>query len=83
MLDRVGADELADANTLFNVGERLSGSFGIALLASAFAVIGFHQTVMLLTVLAGIGTLGSLFVANPKRRAESEVANLETHESIA
>lgn len=83
ILDRIGPDELADANTLFNVGERLSGSFGIALLASFFAVTGFHQTVVLLTLLAGIGMVGSLFVANPKRPAESEVANLEAHGSIA
>ena len=83
MLDRIESEELADANTLFNVGERLSGSFGIALLASLFAVIGFHQTVVLLTLLAGAGTLGSLFVRNPNSPAESEVANLEAHESIA
>ncbi len=30
------AGELADANTLFNVAERLGGSFGIALLATYF-----------------------------------------------
>lgn len=83
MLDRIEPEELADANTLFNVGECLSGSFGIALLASLFAVIGFHQTVVLLTLLAGAGTLGSLFVANPNSPGESEVANLEAHESIA
>ena len=80
MLDRIEPEELADANTLFNVGERLSGSFGIALLASLFAVIGFHQTIVLLTLLAGVGMLGSLFVANPN---SPEVANLEAHESIA
>jgi hypothetical protein len=28
---------LPDANTLFNIGERLSGSFGIALLATFYA----------------------------------------------
>jgi EmrB/QacA subfamily drug resistance transporter len=83
MLDRIKADELADANTLFNVSERLSGSFGIALLASLFAVIGFHEVVVILTLLAGIGILGSLFVANPHRAAESEVANLEAHETVA
>lgn len=33
-LSRVPADEAADANTLFNVVQRLGGSFGIALLAT-------------------------------------------------
>jgi hypothetical protein len=83
MLDRIRSDELADANTLFNVGERLSASFGIALLASVYAVIGFHQTVMLLTLLAGVATAGSLLVANPNGSASTDVANVEGHESVA
>ena len=83
MLDRIEPAELADANTLFNVGERLSGSFGIALIASIYAVIGFHQTVALLTLLGGVGTVGSLFVANPNRPAGSEIANVEDHETVA
>jgi EmrB/QacA subfamily drug resistance transporter len=83
MLDRIRSHELADANTLFNVGERLSGSFGIALLASLYAVIGFHQTVIVLTLLAGVGTVGSLLVANPNGSASTDVANVEAHETVA
>ena len=83
MLERVEPAELADANTLFNVGERLAGSFGIALLASLYAVIGLHQTVVLLTLLGGVGTVGSLLVANPNRPAGSEIANVEAHETVA
>jgi EmrB/QacA subfamily drug resistance transporter len=83
MLDRIDSAELADANTLFSVGERLSGSFGIALLASVFAVVGFHQTVILLTLLGIAGTVGSLFVANPDTQAASELANVEAHGSVA
>ena len=83
MLEGIGSAELADANTLFNVGERLSGSFGIALLASLYTVTGFHQTIVLLTLLAGVGTVASLFIANPTRAAGSDLVIVEARESIA
>lgn len=82
MLHRISIDELADANTLFNVSERLAGSFGIALLASAYAVIGFHQSVALLTALAAVGILGSLFVANPAWHA-ADADNVQRGEIAA
>ena len=82
MLHRISVDELADANTLFNVGERLAGSFGIALLASAYLVIGFHQSVLVLTALAAVGILGSFLVANPARHA-MEADNVQRGEIAA
>lgn len=83
MLYRIDITEIADANTVFNVGERLSGSFGIAVLASVYAVIGFHQTVLLLTLLAVIGAAGSLFVANPQAAANVQIDNVRSRDVIA
>ena len=37
LLDGLPATAMPDANTLFNMAERLSGSFGIALLAALYA----------------------------------------------
>lgn len=60
---------LPDANTLFNIGERLSGSFGIALLATFYAtraqatgspVTALHDCALVLTAVSAAGALGAL-----------------------
>jgi EmrB/QacA subfamily drug resistance transporter len=59
--------ELADANTLFNVGQRLGGSVGVSLLATYFslravargsALAGFHDTI---AIAVGVGLAALLF----------------------
>jgi EmrB/QacA subfamily drug resistance transporter len=118
MVGGLTSAEVADANTLFNVAQRLAGSVGISLLATFFqtrehwrvdevlrglgvapnlleqtpgnavsaslgsvplvvreqlaqaAVAGFHDTIWLLIVLAGLGLLASM--ALPARQAEQE-----------
>ena len=70
-LGELPPDELADANTLFNIVERVAGSFGVALVATFFqsrvridgAVSGFHDTVWLLVALAGAGFLISMLLS--------------------
>jgi EmrB/QacA subfamily drug resistance transporter len=63
------AGQLPDANTLFSITERLSGSFGIALLATYYAqrvritglpVAAFHDCVALLAAVAAAGALAAL-----------------------
>ncbi|MBV8526694.1 MAG: DHA2 family efflux MFS transporter permease subunit [Candidatus Dormibacteraeota bacterium] len=73
MLARVPRAELADANNLFNVAERLTGSFGIALLGTAFAAIGLHAIVIVLVGLAFAGLAGSLFIRNQRDVAISSL----------
>ncbi len=60
---------LPDANTLFNIAERLSGSFGIALLATLYAtrthatgspVTALHDCALALTALCAAGALAAL-----------------------
>ena len=76
-----GLDEarLPDANTLFNMGERLSGSFGIALLATFYAtralasgspVAALHDCALVLSAVSAVGALGalSLFRVQPPVR---------------
>jgi EmrB/QacA subfamily drug resistance transporter len=76
-----GLDEarLPDANTLFNMGERLSGSFGIALLATFYAtraqasgspVAALHDCALVLSAVSAAGALGalSLFRVQPPVR---------------
>ncbi|HEX6547488.1 MAG TPA: DHA2 family efflux MFS transporter permease subunit [Candidatus Dormibacteraeota bacterium] len=71
-LGELPASELADANTLFNVVERVAGSFGVALIATFLQarialhpdpVAGFHDTVWLLVVLAGLGAPFALLLS--------------------
>jgi EmrB/QacA subfamily drug resistance transporter len=59
--------ELADASTLFNVGQRLGGSVGVSLLATYFslraaargsALAGFHDTI---AIAVGVGVVAFLF----------------------
>jgi EmrB/QacA subfamily drug resistance transporter len=58
-----------DANTLFNIGERLSASFGIALLATFYAsraqasgspVRALHECALVLAAVSAAGALGAL-----------------------
>jgi EmrB/QacA subfamily drug resistance transporter len=73
--------QLADANALFNIVERVAGSFGVALMATFFqartvadgsAVAGFHDTVWLLVGLSGLGFLLSLLLTSAlDRRRDS------------
>jgi EmrB/QacA subfamily drug resistance transporter len=69
--------ELADANTLFNVGQRLGGSVGVSLLATYFslraaargsALAGFHDTI---AIAVGVGVVALLFalLLRPARNA--------------
>jgi len=63
------ADQLPDANTLFSITERLSGSFGIALLATYYAqrvritgfpVAAFHDCALVLAAASAAGALAAL-----------------------
>jgi EmrB/QacA subfamily drug resistance transporter len=62
------ASAMPDANTLFNMAERLSGSFGIALLATVYAsraaatgdpVAALHDCALVLTVAAAVGAVAA------------------------
>jgi MFS family permease len=68
LLDGLPASAMPDANTLFNMAERLSGSFGIALLATLYAsraaatgspVAALHDCALVLTVAAAVGALAA------------------------
>ena len=63
-----GDKEMPDANTLFNMAERLSGSFGIALLATLYAsraaatgsaLTAFRDCALVLTVAAAVGAVAA------------------------
>jgi hypothetical protein len=71
MLADLSAAQLADANTLFNVGQRLGGSIGVSMLATVFslrasahrsAVDGFRDTVWVALAVAATGLLFSLLL---------------------
>jgi EmrB/QacA subfamily drug resistance transporter len=78
-LGELPQEQLADANTLFNIVERVAGSFGVALVATFFQarvrvdgpVSGFHDTVWLLVALAGVGFALSLLLSRSISRASS------------
>jgi hypothetical protein len=68
LLDGLGPRLMADANTLFSMAERLSGSFGIALLATLHAsraaatgspVTALHNCVLVLAVAAAVGAVAA------------------------
>jgi predicted MFS family arabinose efflux permease len=68
LLDGLPATAMPDANTLFNMAERLSGSFGIALLATLYAsraavtgdpVAALHDCALVLTVAAAVGAVAA------------------------
>ena len=68
---------MPDANTLFNIAERLSGSFGIALLATFYSariqLTGSASprctTALLLAAVSAGGALAALMLRGPGRRA--------------
>ena len=68
LFDGLGPRLMADANTLFSMAERLSGSFGIALLATLYAsraaatgspVTALHDCVLVLAVAAAVGAVAA------------------------
>ena len=68
LLDGLGPRLMPDANTLFSMAERLSGSFGIALLATLYAsraaatgsqVTALHDCVLVLAVAATVGAVAA------------------------
>jgi predicted MFS family arabinose efflux permease len=68
LLDGLPASAMPDANTLFNMAERLSGSFGIALLATLYAsraaatgspFAALHDCALVLTMAAAVGALAA------------------------
>jgi EmrB/QacA subfamily drug resistance transporter len=74
MLAGLGPDQMADANTLFNVAQRLGASVGVGLLATFFTLRaaadgplnGFHETVLVAAGIALVGVLCALFVRAPR-----------------
>jgi len=76
LLADLDATHMPDANTLFNIAERLSGSFGIALLATLYAtrtqvtgspVTALHDCALALTALCAAGALAALSLRRPVR----------------
>jgi predicted MFS family arabinose efflux permease len=70
---------MPDANTLFNIAERLSGSFGIALLATFYsariqitgsAVTALHDCALLLAAVSAGGALAALMLRGRTLRLE-------------
>jgi EmrB/QacA subfamily drug resistance transporter len=68
LLAGLPSSAMPDANTLFSMAERLSGSFGIALLATLYAsraaatgspVAAFHDCALVLTVAAAVGAVAA------------------------
>ncbi|MBO0870563.1 MAG: hypothetical protein J2P15_18565, partial [Micromonosporaceae bacterium] len=76
MLTGLPAAELADANTLFNVSQRLGGSVGVNLLATVFtlraaghgALVGLHDTLAIATGVALVGMVCAVFLRSPADR---------------
>lgn len=68
-------DQRADANTAFNICQRIAGSFGIGLIANLFTshaatagpVAALHLVAVIITVLAGAATV--IAFALPKRNS--------------
>jgi EmrB/QacA subfamily drug resistance transporter len=83
MLEPLADTQLADANTVFNIAQRLGGSLGVSLLATLFtgrtrvvgAVVSFHEIGLVLTILAAAAALLALKLA-PSRQpiAHSQLA---------
>jgi len=76
LLDGLSQAELADANTLFNVGQRLGGSVGVSLLATYFslratargsALAGFHDTIAIAVGVGAVAFLFALLLRGPAR----------------
>ncbi len=74
MLAGLSPSQLADANTLFNMAQRLGGSMGVGLLATLFtlragsgigALAAFHEAILVAAAVAVVGLVGALFVRTP------------------
>jgi EmrB/QacA subfamily drug resistance transporter len=83
MLSGLAQEQLADANTLFNVAQRLGGSIGVGLLATLFtarvasgtgALAAFHDTILVAAGVAFAGLLCALFVRSPAPDGSPRVA---------
>jgi EmrB/QacA subfamily drug resistance transporter len=74
---RLTPEQQADANTTFNIVQRLAGSFGIGLLASLFTqqavtmgpVAALHHVAIIITALAGGAAAASILL--PRRTSET------------
>ena len=63
MMGSLSQSDSADASTLFNVIQRLGGSFGIGLLASIFAARdNFHDVVWALVAVSALGIVPALLL---------------------
>ena len=63
MMGSLSQSDSADASTLFNVIQRLGGSFGIGLLASIFAArANFHDVVWALVAVSAFGIVPALLL---------------------
>jgi EmrB/QacA subfamily drug resistance transporter len=77
MLEPLTDAQLADANTVFNIAQRLGGSLGVGMLGSLLAarahavgaITGFHEIGLILTVLAVVAAGLSLRLAPVRQRA--------------
>ncbi|MBL7500401.1 MFS transporter [Frankia sp. CNm7] len=73
-------EQQADANTAFNVVQRVLGSFGIGIVATLFThraaaagqVSALHTVAIVITILAALATLAAVFL--PEARAENLLA---------
>jgi EmrB/QacA subfamily drug resistance transporter len=83
MLSGLSPSQLPDANTLFNVAQRLGGSLGVGLLATLFTarassrvgpLSAFHETILVAAAVAFVGLAGALFVRSPASDGGPRVA---------
>lgn len=85
LLQPLAPGELADANSLFMIWQRLAGSFGVGLIAALFVararqhgpVEALHATGILLTAIAGAAALAAVLLPAVRAvtRAPSEAAH--------
>lgn len=76
MLRGVGDAELADANTLFSIWQRIAGSIGIAVIVTLFTqnavasgpVAGLHDAAGALIGLSALALVGALFLPSDRYR---------------
>ncbi|HEY3008504.1 MAG TPA: DHA2 family efflux MFS transporter permease subunit [Micromonosporaceae bacterium] len=81
MLAGMSSSQLADANTVFNVGQRLGGSIGVSLLATFFTVrVAAHIENVLGPVRVGVGSLASAPPALRARLADAALSGF--HDAI-
>jgi EmrB/QacA subfamily drug resistance transporter len=75
LLGNLDKARIADGNTLFNIAERLAGSFGIALLATFYAtrlrltgsaVTAWHDCALVLAAMSVVGALAATLLGTGK-----------------